>query len=173
MTVSLTMVGTAPKNLTQFTPFERIRVWSGQVAGDASGGEVDFNMSLLTSGEAKHIYLLKAAVSAPVGNWADDFAVIQRSVSPQWNLAPGITTGLSIAAMLPMDIMDNATSGPAGITPPGLALLPMYLGQVESAGSSLLRCALVNINAAIMTASFLIGYSTEFIPEPPDKWPLF
>lgn len=172
MTVTLEMVQSAPANINSFWPFTELRLFSGQVAGDGSGGYGNFDLSVLVSGEARHVYLLRVETSTTASNWTGDFAALYRSVNPQWNVSTGITTGISLAKMFALDNVQAGSSGPSGIAD-GQQNLPVYLGQVASAGTALLRLQVDNVNAVSLTASILLGTAKEFILAPKDIWPLY
>jgi len=171
MSSTLAVVGTPLENIKRFTPFDVVKAWSGQLTSDASGGGVFFDFSLLVSGVAKHLYLLQSEISSNDTALDNQRWNIQRSVNPQWTTSPRITTGQSIIQLPNMSLEDNASA--LSITHE-LPILPMYLGQVQSAGTSLLRARIsTNNNGKIHSCSFLVGEATEFIHAPPTTWPLY
>jgi hypothetical protein len=171
MSSTLAVVGTPLENIKSFAPFDVVKVWSGQVTSDASGGAVLFDFSLLVSGVAKHLYLLQAEISSDDTALEGDRWNIQRSVSPEWTTSPRITTGRSIVQL---PLMGKETNASSHALVSDLPIVPMYLGQVQSAGTSLLRARVsTNTNGQIHSCSFLVGEATEFIHAPPNTWPLY
>lgn len=172
MSVTLDLVQSSPANITSFWPFRELRLFSGQVTGDGSGGVANMDMSVLVSGEARHVYLLRCEVATSASNWGSDFAPMYRSVNPQWNISTSITTGISLVKMFPLNYAINGVAGPSGIVE-GQDGLPIYVGQVASAGTSLLRLTTDNVNTAVMSTSILLGTSVDFLLAPPNTWPQY
>jgi len=173
MGVSLAMPRAQLKNVQSISPFDRLDVYSGQIAGDASGGEMSFQVNLLTTGFARHVYLLRYELSSNDTNLDGDEVALMRSVNPQWNVSPGITTGYSVVNVSAFRSVVGGTAV-IGLEQSTRPILPTYLGQVESAGAALIQVFIgSNTNSTMTTCSMLIGLAEEFIERPTNTWPIF